>query len=426
MKNVSKKVDSFDEALKAFLLAKASERDPENINEYAYGEMLSKSNNDKGIDVKNRKLHLYNLTKVMQEMHKQKQYSISSDHDRERLETLSQKIKQNKRFYDRLHTYCRKFVLLDTYERTTTGVLTLVLLFSVVVPSVLNLMSIRISWSNDVLKNFIQGLEFICHFYCAIVVMIYIFLWWLSHKSDSFSFMAKVLKTSWSEVHEKINSTNRNGNCQYSFRLLNEMNYFNDLVTLTDMGSNAYGNFNSERHERLKKYTEWYKWRKDIFNLICDEHNNKIGFICVLPLNTEKGQGGRNHYDGLTSQFEINSEMIARGNSNLLFLQGIYLEPRFAYSIPALVTCLTCFYKKAAELMEIDDKRIDTTVIYAEPVTTQNSKLLKALGFSFYKKYSKNRTKLFEIRFQEKSLPENAYNSLIRIKEFQDKLLILK
>jgi len=332
---------------------------------------------------------------------------------------MSSKLKKSKAIYESIYTYYKKFIILDVYERNTTGILTLFFLFFILVSYVFDLLKISIPPHYHTLEKIVVLLETFCRVYCAVIIIFYGLLCCYRYRSDSFRLMAKVLKKSWGEITKGIYPGIDLSNGDFRFRNINSTNSFNDLVTLTDLGIEAYGTSVIERYERLNKYTEWYDIRKDVFSFICDKDNTPIGFICLLPLCTERGELGNEHYEGGISQFKIDNSMIAKGKSDLLFLQGMYIKTKYTTAIPALITLLTSFYKKASDFTENNDYKARKTVIYAEPMTNQNNEMFKTIGFSFFRRYSESKTKIIELKF-DKAITQNAWESILRIRSFKN------
>lgn len=189
---------------------------------------------------------------------------------------------------------------------------------------------------------------------------------------------------------------------------------------MTKMAKVAYGHDHPALTDRNRQYKEWVMRQPKCFTFFHSEIFRKIGFICILPLNS-RTRKGKKHHLGLIREFEIENTTIAKGSSNLILIQGVWLKLEFSDNTAVVAKWLECFFKHIAEFMPLSDKQIDSTIIYVESTSLYNELFLVVLGFIETGKKSPSGNKLFEINFgdNDKDTP-NTYHTKMRIIYYVD------
>ncbi len=172
------------------------------------------------------------------------------------------------------------------------------------------------------------------------------------------------------------------------------------LISLAKMGEKAYSQNKIGISKRNERYRIWHQRQPKSFLIFEFNKTEKIGFICVLPMNVYNGIGTY-HLEGIVPEFGISGNMIAKNESNLILLQGIWIDPAYASNTAIMKKFLECFYKHVAGFMCLNTALFEKTILYSEPISSTNNRFLRELGFIESNRISASGRKLFTIDFRD-------------------------
>lgn len=248
-------------------------------------------------------------------------------------------------------------------------------------------------------------------------VLLAIVLFYFREKSDGCKDTAHVI----GNYHHIENNSEESHACeqeQIFGRAIQKDCLWEEIETLTELGDMAYKLNNITKSNRRIRFKAWHEAEPRSIMIFENEKKEMVGYLITLPMDNVNATG-RSHYNGEVFEFDIDKKFITNKNTTLILSQGICIDARFAKNPKAVQIFLDCYCRHIAGFMPLDEKQIQETVIYAEPVSSYNNKLLKELGFLKSQTKSKAGRNLYELRFNEKEFEsEYGYKAKWAIRKF--------
>lgn len=232
----------------------------------------------------------------------------------------------------------------------------------------------------------------------VISIALFCLLYFFRYKVDGFRKMYKVILIDYNKMAPHRNCTGKSGISYYG-RPIDKNNHFNEVEIVTELGHEAYIMGNTPKSKRFIRLNKWLKADDKCVVLFESEYNQVVGYLCTLGLDDSAGSKGDAHYIGDCEEFEIEEADVTNKPTRIILVQGMWLKTDFMND--AIEPFLECFYEQLARHMPLDDKLVQSTKIYVEPISYFNTKFFKELGFVETGRKSKSGNKLLELSFSE-------------------------
>lgn len=234
----------------------------------------------------------------------------------------------------------------------------------------------------------------------VISIALFCLLYFFRYKVDGFRKMYKAVLTDYNRT--SYPNCNGKSGIHYYGRPIDKNNHFNEVETVAILGAQAYIMGNTAKSRRVIRLNKWLKADDKCVVLFESEYNEIVGYLCTLGLDDSAGSKGEAHYNGHCEEFEIEEDYVTNKNTRMILVQGIGLNSAFMND--AIEPFLECFYEQLARHMPMDDKLVQSTKIYVEPISYFNIKFFKELGFVETGRKSKSGNKLLELSFSENAV----------------------
>jgi hypothetical protein len=257
------------------------------------------------------------------------------------------------------------------------------------------------------LWKYIPITTFIGHILLAIfsVYVIVVRIWriqlsrnnWKKHKmSKNFEQITARFKTAIGFIEKELIDEN---NIKYGYRVANKM----DIEDIINLAHHAWDYDESRKQirnieERRKYILNLYNINSNIFSVIRKEEEN-IGYVSVIPMKRME------HFTGFMDQYELTKEDISTGQSDLIYLQAIFVKDTYRNNKLEYATALICLFEQIAKNLNKDK----TSLLYAEQFTVDGEKLLLKWGFQRLLRKSKGAhpKPIWSLSMNINHIPEN-------------------
>lgn len=201
-------------------------------------------------------------------------------------------------------------------------------------------------------------------------------------------------------------------------------NSLKDLIEVTDISNDTYGESIVSIGKRRQIYIDWYNVSKEKkYDTFCINFFNgeDASVHNLIPL--KDSVVGKRHFDRKCHEYEIDEAMFETFNTikektkaNVLLLQTFAVRNKYASNPDVIYHSLMMLWRHIASMLS-DSKY---AFVYCVNTTYANEIILKSMGFKFYGNKTKHGRKILELRFDDTNnddLQYRARNIIDKIRE---------